>query len=95
MNEATSVFGASEVTLLILDLLCNYLNGWIKQHIGKNLTQNGEPQRYSWGMQKNKKLCVCVCLCAYACVYACVCMRVVFECACTCVHACVCVCMCV
>ena len=24
-------------------------------HIGKNLTQNGEPQRYSWGTQKKKK----------------------------------------
>ena len=24
-------------------------------HIHKNLTQNGEPQRYSWGMQKKKK----------------------------------------
>ena len=28
---------------------CNYLNSWIKNgHIRKNLTQNGEPQRYSW-----------------------------------------------
>ena len=25
-------------------------------HICKNLTQNGEPQRYSWGMQKKKKI---------------------------------------
>ena len=25
-------------------------------HIRKNLTQNGEPERYSWGMQKKKKL---------------------------------------
>ena len=36
---------------------CDYLNGWIKSgHICKNLTQNGEPQRYSWGTQKKKKL---------------------------------------
>ena len=29
---------------------CDYLNGWIKKknHIRKNLTQNGEPQRSSW-----------------------------------------------
>ena len=34
---------------------CDYLSGWIKNgHIGKNLTENGEPQRYSWGMQKKK-----------------------------------------
>ena len=24
-------------------------------HICKNLTQNGEPQKYSWGMQKKKE----------------------------------------
>ena len=24
-------------------------------HIRKNLTQNGEPQRYSWGTQKERK----------------------------------------
>ena len=39
---------------------CDYLSGWIKKktngHIGKNLTQNGEPQKYSWGTQKKKKL---------------------------------------
>ena len=35
---------------------CDYLSGWIKNgHICKNLTQNGEPQRYSWGTQKKKK----------------------------------------
>ena len=36
---------------------CDYLNGWIKKngHIRKNLSQNGEPQRYSWGRQKKKK----------------------------------------
>ena len=35
---------------------CDHLNGWIKNgHICKNLTQNGELQRYSWGMQKKKK----------------------------------------
>ena len=32
---------------------CDYLNGWIKKgHVRKNLTRNGEPQRYSWGTQK-------------------------------------------
>ena len=35
---------------------CDYLNGWIKNGpIYKNLPQNGEPQRYSWGTQKKKK----------------------------------------
>ena len=29
--------------------------GFINGHICKNLTQNGEPQRYSWGTQKKKK----------------------------------------
>ena len=34
----------------------DYLKGWIKNdHIRKNLTQNGEPERYSWGTQKKKK----------------------------------------
>ena len=34
----------------------DYLNGWIKNgHIRKNLTHNGEPHRYRWGMQKKKK----------------------------------------
>ena len=35
---------------------CDYLNGWIKKtgHTGKNLSQTGEPQRYSWGTQKKK-----------------------------------------
>ena len=34
--------------------------GLKNSHIGKNLTQNGEPQRYSWGTQKKKeKLCPC------------------------------------
>ena len=26
-------------------------------HVRKNLTQNGEPQRYSWGTQKKKREC--------------------------------------
>ena len=33
-----------------------WLPQWLdlkNDHIYKNLTQNGEPQRYSWGMQKN------------------------------------------
>ena len=36
---------------------CDYANGCIRKkgHIHKNLTQNGEPQRYSWGTQKKKK----------------------------------------
>ena len=35
---------------------CDYLNGWIKNgHIRKHFTQNGEPQRYSWGKQEKKK----------------------------------------
>ena len=42
---------------------CDYFNDWIKKknnkkkngHIRKNLFQNGEPQRSSWGMQKKKK----------------------------------------
>ena len=29
--------------------------GFKNGHIRKNLTQNGEPQRYSWGTQKKKK----------------------------------------
>ena len=34
---------------------CDYLNGWIKNdHIRKNLTQNGEPKRYSWGTSEKK-----------------------------------------
>ena len=29
---------------------------WLKNgHIHKNLTQDGEPQRYGWGVQKKKK----------------------------------------
>ena len=36
---------------------CDYLNSWIqKWSHTQNLTQNGEPQRYSWGMRKRKKL---------------------------------------
>ena len=33
------------------------INGWIKkkQPHTQNLTQTGEPQRYSWGTQKKKK----------------------------------------
>ena len=37
---------------------CDNLNGWIKKkngHIPKNLTQNGEPKRTSWGAKKKKK----------------------------------------
>ena len=35
---------------------CDYLNDWIENgHIRKNLTQNGEPKRYSWGTQKKKE----------------------------------------
>ena len=35
---------------------CNCLNGWIENgHICKDLTQNGEPQRHSWGTKKKKK----------------------------------------
>ena len=35
---------------------CDYLYGWIKNsHIRKNLTKSGEPQRYSWAMQKKKR----------------------------------------
>ena len=37
---------------------CDYLSSLIKTkhgHIRKNLTQNREPQRSSWGMQKKKK----------------------------------------
>ena len=47
--------------MVLIDLLstkmeCDYLNGWIKNgHIRKNLTNNGEPQRYRWGTQKKKK----------------------------------------
>ena len=36
---------------------CDYLNGWIKNsHICKNLTQNGEAQRYDWEHRKKKNL---------------------------------------
>ena len=35
---------------------CDYFYGSIQNsHIRKNLTKNGEPQRYSWGTQKKKK----------------------------------------
>ena len=37
---------------------CDYLSGWTEKengHIRKNLTQNGEPQRPSWGTKKKKK----------------------------------------
>ena len=35
---------------------CDYLNGWLKNgHMRRNLTQNGEPQRYSLWAQKKKK----------------------------------------
>ena len=35
----------------------DYLYGWNKKgHIHKILTQNGEPQRYSWGMLKKKSM---------------------------------------
>ena len=35
---------------------CDYLKGWIKKMVTytKYLTQNGEPQRHSWGTQKKK-----------------------------------------
>ena len=34
---------------------CTYLNGWIKNgHLRKNLTQNSEPQRSSWGTKKKR-----------------------------------------
>ena len=36
---------------------CDYLNGWIKNgHMRKNLTQNSEPKRSSWGTQKKQQL---------------------------------------
>ena len=49
---------------------CDYLNGWIKKKkkqnnnnnnnktvlILKNLSQKGEPQRYSWGTQKKSRI---------------------------------------
>ena len=35
---------------------CDYLNGWIKTvTYAKVSTENGEPQRYSWGTQEKKK----------------------------------------
>ena len=47
---------------------CDYLNGWIEKLVTcKNLTQNGEPQRQSWGMH------------AHVCVYVCVCVSVVMS----------------
>ena len=34
---------------------CDYLNGWIRNsHIGKNLTQSGEPKGYSWGRRRRR-----------------------------------------
>ena len=35
---------------------------WIKKkgHIRKNLTKNGEPQRYNWGMQKKIMMMVAI-----------------------------------
>ena len=40
---------------------CDYLCGWIKKkkkkksHIHKNITQNGEPQKYSWRTEEEEK----------------------------------------
>ena len=33
---------------------CDYLNGWTKKQV-TYAPKSGEPQRYSWGMQKKKK----------------------------------------
>ena len=36
---------------------CDYRNGWNKNsHLHKILTQDGEPQRYIWAMQKKKEV---------------------------------------
>ena len=37
---------------------CDYLNGWIKKpsHTQKMSPKNGEPQRYSWRMQKKNEI---------------------------------------
>ena len=36
---------------------CDYLNSWIKNRpMCKNLTKNGEPQRYSWRTQRRRHL---------------------------------------
>ena len=56
MVAASFVLSLSLIDALSTKTECDYLNGWIKNgHIRKNLTQNGEPQRYSWGVQKKKK----------------------------------------
>ena len=35
---------------------CDHFSGWINNgHMHKNLTQNGEPKRDSWGTQKKNK----------------------------------------
>ena len=53
---------------------CDYLNGWTRNgHIRKNLTQDGEAQRYSWGTQKKKKgnlfRLACLCLTLRECFF--------------------------
>ena len=37
---------------------CDYFNGWIKEqsHMQKFHPKNGEPQKYSLGAQKKKKM---------------------------------------
>ena len=36
--------------------VCDYLCGWIRNgHIHKNLTKNGEPQRYSWEHRRRRR----------------------------------------
>ena len=72
---------------------CDNLNGWIKDgHIRKNLTQNGEPQRYSWRPQKKnthrfetqRMKCVCNLKIrqSWSCLddYLIICMVAMFDC---------------
>ena len=68
MADQQSAWGSS-LKLMVMVVQCmrtvldasteteyDYLCSWIKNgHIRKNLTQNGEPQRYSWETQKKKK----------------------------------------
>ena len=70
-----------KVFTCLFTLMVGLKNG----HIRKNLTQSGEPQRYSWGTHKKKKkknplslslfLLVCLCLLVFVssvCLYLCV-----------------------
>ena len=49
--SATKIHPACTIT----KMECDYLNGLKIAHIRKNLTQDGEPQRYSWERRRRRK----------------------------------------